>query len=100
MDVELSDQNDGLAFAVDIGQIFQDVSVVHRGVAIHLCPVRLKKSDGANPLASGPAHTGHISTQCIDARKKAALGGTAWILLKAAVSPRTRPFPEPAPRRG
>ena len=38
--------------------------------------------------------------QCIDARKKAALGGTAWILLKAAVSPRTRPFPEPAPRRG
>jgi hypothetical protein len=63
-------------------------------------PVSEPIRDGANPLASGPGHTGHIIGQCIDARKKAALGGTAWILLKAAVSPRTRPFPEPAPRRG
>ena len=41
----------------------------------HLVSVRLKKRDGANPLASGPGHTGHIIGQCIDARKKAALEG-------------------------
>ena len=43
--------------------------------------------DGANPLASGPGHTGQIIGQCIDARKKAALGRTAWILLKARGQP-------------
>ena len=54
----------------------------------------------ANPLASGPGHTGHIRANTLTLGKRPPWGGTAWILLKAAVSPRTRPFPELAPRRG
>ena len=61
-----------------------------------LCPVRLKKRDGANPVASGPGHMGQIIGQSLTLGK----GRPGEDGLKAAVSPRTRPFPEPAPRRG